>query len=249
MDNLVSIITPLYNSEDFIAETIDSVLAQSYTNWEMIIVDDISSDTSIKIVEAYIAKDNRIKLIKQEKNLGPAVARNRAIKEAKGKYIAFLDSDDYWDASKLEKQVTFMQENMLALSYTSYYRVDEEEGKIIDEQVAKKSINYHELLKQNSIGCLTAIYDREILGTRYMPEIIKRQDYALWLDILKEIPFSKGLEEPLAYYRVRNSSVSSNKLMASAYNWKVLREIEKLPLHKAIYYFACYMYRSILKYK
>lgn len=249
MSGLVSIITPSYNSAQFITHTIESVLSQVYTNWEMIIVDDVSSDQSIDIIESYQVKDSRIKLVKLEKNSGPAIARNRAIKEAKGRYIAFLDSDDVWHIDKLFRQLAFMNEKDVALSFTGYYRIEEQSSKITDKQIVPLKVNYKTLLKQNIMGCLTVIYDTEKLGKVYMPNIIRRQDYALWLKILKRIPHAYGLNESLAYYRVRTSSVSSNKIIAAQYHWKVLRDIEKLPLYKAIYYFGWYTYKSILKYK
>ena len=249
MNNLVSIIMPSYNSEKFIRESIDSVMAQTYQNWEMIIVDDVSQDNSNKIVEQYTKKDNRIKLIKLEENSGPAIARNKAIEEAKGRYIAFLDSDDYWSEDKLSKQLHFMKENNYELSFTSYVSIDELTGKILRHIKVPPRVDYKKLLKQNIIGCLTVIYDTERLGKVMMPNIIKRQDYALWLKLLKRVPYAYGLGESLAYYRVRDFSVSSNKIIASKYHWKVLRDIEKLPLYKAIYYFWWYTYKSIMKYK
>ena len=249
MKDLVSIITPSYNSLDFVSMTIDSVLNQTYQNWEMIIVDDVSSDNSCETIEAYSKKDSRIKLIRLEINSGPAIARNRALKEAKGRYMAFLDSDDLWHPDKLSKQISFMKEKGIALSYTGYYRIEEESEETIDQIPVPNKVDYSELLKQNIIGCLTAMYDTQKLGKVYMPTILKRQDFALWLNILKKIPYAYGIDEPLAYYRVRKTSVSSNKLIASKYNWKLYREIEKLPLYKAIYYFGWYTYKSFLKYK
>jgi len=249
MKELVSIIMPNYNSASFIKESIVSILSQSYENWELILVDDCSSDDSLKVIEALIADDKRIKLIKLTENSGPAIARNRAIKEAKGRYVAFLDSDDLWTPDKLLKQISFMQEHDVALSYTGYYRIEEESGEVIDQIHVPEKINYSELLKQNIIGCLTAIYDTRKIGKVYMPDIRKRQDFGLWLNILKKVPYAYGIDEPLAYYRVRSASVSSNKILASKYNWKLYREVEKLPIHKAIYYFGWYTYRSILKYK
>ncbi|MCK5535976.1 MAG: glycosyltransferase family 2 protein, partial [Bacteroidales bacterium] len=221
MNTLVSIITPSYNSQKFIQDAIDSVLSQTYQNWEMIIVDDVSSDRSNDIIEEYIKKDNRIKLIKLAKNSGPSVARNKAIHLANGRYIAFLDSDDCWHSSKLTKQLSFMQEQDIALSYTGYYRIKEESGEIIDQIHVPKKVDYNELLKQNIIGCLTAIYDTHKIGKIYMPDIFRRQDFGLWLKILKKVPYAYGMLEPLASYRVRTSSVSSNKILASKYNWKL----------------------------
>ena len=249
MKDLVSIITPSYNALKFIPTTIESVLYQTYQHWEMIIVDDVSSDNSNDVIADYMNKDSRIRLIKLEKNSGPAIARNHAIKEAKGRYIAFLDSDDLWHPDKLFKQISFMHLNDVALSYSGYFRIEEKNEKVIDQIHVPVRVDYNELLKQNIIGCLTAIYDTHHIGKIYMPDILRRQDFGLWLKILKKVPYAYGLDEPLAYYRIRTSSVSSNKILASKYNWKLYREVEKLPLYKAIYYFGWYTYRSILKYK
>jgi len=249
MNELVSIITPSYNSAKFISQAIESVIEQTYQNWEMIIIDDMSLDNSNRIIEEYMRDEKRIKLITLTENVGSATTRNYGIKEAKGRYIAFLDSDDYWDVYKLEKQLNFMQENNIALSFTSYYHIEEESANIIYSANALTKVNYQELLKKNIIGCLTAMYDIKILGKVYMPNIRKRQDYALWLDILKRVPYAYGLDEMLGYYRVRKDSLSSNKILSSIYNWKLYREVEKLPLYKAIYYFGWYTYKSFLKYK
>ena len=248
MNNLVSIITPSYKSEKFISETIESVLSQTYQNWEMIIVDDWSPDNSNKIIEEYCEKDDRIKLIKLEKNSGPAVARNRAIEEAKGRYIAFLDADDLWKPEKLEKQLLYMNENNLAFAYSSYDLIDENNNNI-GTFITKEIITYEDMLKTCSVGCLTAIYDTKKLGKVYMPNILKRQDYGLWLKILKKIGSTKGILEPLAIYRIRKDSVSSNKIKAAQYQWKIYREVEKLNLFQSVYYFIQYAYYGVRKYK
>jgi len=248
VNNLVSIITPSYKSEKFISETIESVLSQTYQNWEMIIVDDCSPDNSNKIIEEYCEKDDRIKLIKLEKNSGPAVARNRAIEEAKGRYIAFLDADDLWKPEKLEKQLLYMNENNLAFAYSSYDLIDENNNNI-GTFITKEIITYEDMLKTCSVGCLTAIYDTKKLGKVYMPNILKRQDYGLWLKILKKIDSTKGILEPLAIYRIRKDSVSSNKIKAAQYQWKIYREVEKLNFFQSIYYFIHYAYNGVIKYK
>ncbi|WP_457594799.1 glycosyltransferase family 2 protein [Hydrogenimonas sp.] len=245
----VSIITPLYNAESFIAETIRSVLSQTMDEWEMIVVDDCSTDRSAEVVREVAAGDRRIRLVRLEHNVGPAVARNRAIELAKGRYIAFLDGDDMWSERKLERQIAFMKDRDIVLSYTDYYRIEERSGRRIDLIRAPEKVDYRELLKQNVIGCLTAVYDTEKLGKVYMPEILKRQDFALWLKILKRVPFAYGLNEPLACYRVRSASVSSNKIRSSLYNWKLYREVEKLPWYEAAYYFGWYTFRSLRKYR
>ena len=248
MNSLVSIITPSYRSEKFISQTIESVLAQTYENWEMLIVDDLSPDNSNKIIEEYAQKDDRIKLLKLEKNSGPAVARNRAIEEAKGRYIAFLDADDLWMPEKLEKQIAFMNKKKSALSYSSYYIISEDNGGL-GVFLTKEKVTYSDLLKTNSIGCLTAIYDRKILGKVFMPDIIKKQDYGLWLKILKQIKKADGILEPLAYYRIVENSVSSNKIVGIKYIWKIFRDVEKLNIFQSIYYFCYYVYYGVRKYK
>jgi glycosyltransferase involved in cell wall biosynthesis len=245
---MVSIITPAYNSEQFISQTIESVLCQTYTNWEMIIVDDRSTDNSVQIVEKYIQNDSRIKLIKLEKNSGPAIARNKAIEEAKGRYIAFLDADDHWLPEKLDRQIIFMHKNSLSFTYSSYHLIDEN-SQIFGTFTTKEYITYKSMLKTCSVGCLTAIYDTQVLGKRYMPNIAKRQDYGLWLQILKDINSTKGIIEPLATYRVLRNSVSSNKLTAAIYQWKIYRDVENLNLLKSIYYFVHYAIYGIVKYK
>lgn len=248
MNSLVSIITPSYKSKKFIAETIESVLAQTYTKWEMIIVDDVSPDNSNEIIEKYTAQDSRIKLIKLEKNSGPALARNRAIAVANGRYIAFLDADDIWMPEKLTKQISFMQKNSLALCYSSYEVIDEA-GNRLRIFNTKERVSYKSMLKTNSIGCLTAIYDTHILGKVMMPNIIKKQDFALWLQILKQIEYAHGILEPLAKYRIVANSVSRNKLEGLKFMWKIFTELERLNLLKKLYYITCYTYNGWRKYK
>ncbi len=247
MKELVSVITPSYNSSRFIVEAIESVLAQNYKNLEMIIVDDCSTDNSEEIIENFVNKDERIKFIKMEKNSGPAIARNRAIKEAQGRYIAFLDSDDLWMSNKLEKQIEFMKEYNLAFTYSAYKLIDEENNDL-GTFTPREELSYEDILKTNDIGCLTAIYDTQQLGKVYMPNILKRQDYGLWLRILKQIGKTKGILAPLAIYRLRKNSVSSNKLKSAFYQWKIYREIEKLDFFKSSYYFFHYAKNGLLKY-
>ena len=244
----VSIITPSFNSKKFISQTIESVLNQTYRNWEMIIVDDVSPDNSNEIIEEYTQKDSRIKLIKLEQNSGPAVARNRAIEEAKGRFIAFLDADDLWHKEKLEKQLTFMEQNDVAFTFSSYDLIDED-GNALGTFKTKEQVSYNDLLKTNPIGCLTAIYDTEKLGKVYMPNILKRQDYGLWLKILKQVGTTKGMPEVLATYRILKNSVSSNKLKAAKYQWKIYMQVEKIGFWKSVYYFSQYAYYGLRKYK
>lgn len=237
---LVSIIMPLYNGEEFIEETLQSILNQNYKNWELIITDDKSTDKGPEIVENYSKLETRIKLIKLQENSGAAVSRNRSIKEAKGKYIAFLDSDDLWKNEKLEKQIDFMEKNKYDFTFTKYQQMNENGEKMEKYIEVPSKINYKRALFYNPVGCLTAIYNQESLGKIYMPLIRKRQDYALWLKILK-ITSGYGLNENLAYYRLRKNSISANKVEMLKWHWILYREVEKMNISKSIFYEISYI--------
>lgn len=243
----VSIITPTYNSHQFIEATIQSILNQTYTNWELLITDDCSTDGTWELLQKYQRQDERIKIFKLKRNSGPGIARNNSIKHAQGRFIAFCDSDDQWKPEKLEKQVEFLTTNNLAFTFSAYQKIDEkgEKGGIVN---IPNEVNYNHLLKTCPIGCLTAIYDTDKIGKVYMPEIRKRQDYGLWLKIFQIIGSTKGMNENLAYYRVRSNSVSSNKFTAAKYHYKVLRQVGKVPLIKAWYYFLHYALNGVFKY-
>lgn len=245
---LVSIVTPTYNAENYLKYTIESVLSQTYQNWEMLIVDDCSTDNTVAIIKSYIEKDNRITLIELDKNSGAAVARNTAIEKASGRYIAFLDSDDRWLPNKLEKQIGFMQNNNYAFTYTAYEKINES-GEYAGNVGIPDKVNYADLLKVCSIGCLTAVYDTKALGKIYMPLIRKRQDLGLWLKILKQIPYAYGLNEVLAQYQLRSDSISANKKEAAKFTWKLYREVEQLSIIKAGYYFSFYAINGVLRTK
>ncbi|MCD8511791.1 MAG: glycosyltransferase family 2 protein [Bacillus sp. (in: Bacteria)] len=247
-NSLVSIITPTFNSEKFIADTIESVLAQSYTNWEMIIVDDCSKDSTVEIIKEYVEQDERIRLIQLEENQGPAVARNTAINNANGRYLAFLDGDDQWLPEKLEKQLQFMDEKQIAFSFTEYATMTEGGTETGNTVKVPEKVNYKDLLKQNVIGCLTVILDKELVGEVEMVNIRSRQDYVLWLDVCKRGFPAYGLQEVLAKYRVVGNSLSSNKVKMAKQNWKVYREIEKLNLLKSSWYFMFYVFFKLKKY-
>lgn len=242
----VSIITPSYNTSKYIEATIKSVLDQDFESWEMIIVDDKSSDGSPEIIKPYSAKDSRIILIENKANAGAAISRNLAIQRSKGRFIAFLDSDDLWLPNKLSMQVNFMLENNFGFTYSAYDKINESGDQIGQIQVPSK-VSYDELLKTCSIGCLTAIYDTAVLGKVYMPIIDKRQDYGLWLSLLKKLSFAYGIQEVLAIYRVRNNSISSNKFIAAKYQWKIYREIEKLSLFSSVKNMVSYTLYGIIK--
>lgn len=208
---LVSIISPTYNDENTIEETIKSVLNQSYKNWEMLIVDDCSTDKTPDIVKKYQEKDKRIKLYRLDKNSGASVARNKAIEEAKGKYIAFLDCDDIWFNKKLEKQINYMEKNNYYFTYTDYEYMSKD-GKILNrKRVCPKKVSYFKMLLGDSVGCLTVIYNREKAGLIQIPLLKKRNDYALWCRVLKKVKKGYKYNDVLARYRISGNSISSGK--------------------------------------
>lgn len=247
-ENKVSIIIPVYNAEKFIGKTIESVLNQTYKNWEMLIFNDKSKDNSLKIIKKYSEKDERIKVVDSKENVGVVAARNKLIEIATGEFIAFLDADDYWKQNKLEKQIKFMRKNNALISCTEYTRVTEDE-KEINDIIIKEIITYEDMLKNNYLGCLTVIYNANKLGKRYFKEREKNEDYVLWLEIVKETKIIFGLKENLAFYRVLNNSRSSNKIKVAKDRWEVYRKIERLSLLKSIYYFLQYVIRALKKTK
>lgn len=244
---LVSIIMPNYNSEHYIAGTIESIINQTYSNWELLITDDCSSDNSTNIIESYCAKDSRIKLFKLENNSGAGVARNNSIKQANGKFIAFCDSDDRWFPNKLELQLDFMVTNNIAFSHTSYMTCDENDT-TIGIVVCRKNETLKSMCHDDKMGFLTVIYNVSKLGKIYMPDLRKRQDWALKLKILKICKYAKGMKEPLAYYRIRKESISSNKLSLVKYNISVYQEILGWSKIKSIlYFYSIFMPTYIIK--
>lgn len=233
---LVSVITPTYNAELFISATIDSVRAQTYSNWELVIVDDASKDTTVDILKKYAAADDRIKFFVLETNSGAAIARNTAIENASGNYIAFLDADDLWMPEKLSKQITFMQEKDIQVCFSSYELMDEA-GESLGKMVkALPKVDFSKMLKSNYVGNLTGIYNAETLGKVYMPNIRKRQDWALWLTLIKKVGSAYSIEEPLAKYRLRENSISSNKLNLLKYNYTIYRKALKFGAFKSSLY-------------
>jgi len=248
MEDLVSIIMPAYNVEKYIRESIESVLIQTYTHWELLIVDDCSRDRTAEIVARYAKEDSRIKLIQQPRNGGVVKARNRAIKEAKGRYIAMLDSDDLWVPDKLDKQLLLMKDEECAVCYSSYQKIDEK-GEVFSDVIVPTVVSYETLLKSNYMGCLTVIYDTHILQKRYFKPMKMSEDYGLWLDILKAVGVAYGVVDVLAQYRVLQKSRSSNKQNAVKYQWQIYREREAKNLFKSLYYFANYTVIGYRRYK
>ena len=247
MNSLVSIITPFYNSSKFIEECVNSVLVQSYTNWELLIVDDCSDDNSKELLLNLEKKDERIKVTFLDNNIGAAKARNIAILEAKGRYIAFLDSDDLWESQKLEKQICFMMQNDISFSFTNYQSISEDGLHVNDIIEVPNKMAYHDYLKNTIIGCLTVIIDREKTGYFEMPIIKSSHDMALWLLIMKRGFDAYGLNESLAKYRIVSTSNTANKWRAANDVWKVYRQFEKLSFFYSIWCFLNYAFNAIIR--
>lgn len=249
MKDLISIITPTYNCGKFIGETIESVIKQTYENWEMIIVDDCSTDNTKEVVEGYIQKDNRIKYHLLETNSGAAVARTRAMELAQGDYMAFLDSDDLWMSNKLESQLRFMKDNNYNFTCTEYEQIDEQSnllGKIIK---VKNKTNYNGVLLSCPVGNSTVMYNVREMGKFKVPNIRKRNDDALWLQMLKKEKYIYGMKETLMQYRIRANSISSNKLDLVKYHWYLYREIEHLSILRSTFHICCWGVIKVFKIK
>lgn len=246
---LVSIITPTYNCGEFIAETIESVLAQTYQNWEMIVVDDCSTDNTEEIIATFLKKDHRIQYHKLKQNAGAAVARTVSMQLAKGEYMAFLDSDDLWYPQKLEKQIAYMKKNGYAFTCTKYEQIDEKSelmGKVI--KVIPKT-NYNRLLLDCPVGNSTVMYDVRIMGKFKVPDIKKRNDDALWLQMLKKEEYIYGIDEILMKYRVRENSISSNKFNLIKYHWYLYRNVEKLGIFRSMFHVGYWCVIKMLRIK
>lgn len=246
-NTLVSIITPSYNSSRFIADTIISVLNQTYRNWELLITDDCSNDNSVDIINSYIKDDSRIKLFKSTQNIGAAAARNISIRNASGKYIAFLDSDDVWNPDKLELQLAFMRNNNYSFTFTAYDLMYEDGTKLNKTIHAPISVNYKQYLRNTIIGCLTVIVDKEVTGDFEMPLKRSSHDMALWLLIMRRGITAYGLNEITATYRLVSNSNTANKKRAAKEVWKVYREVEQLDVFNSVVNFLGYAFNAIKK--
>ncbi len=242
---LISIIVPVYNAEKFISETINTVLKQTYKNWELILINDCSKDNSIKIIKTY--KDDRIKLVNNDKNCGAALTRNNGIKEAKGRYICFLDADDLWDKEKLEKQLRFMKKFDCAFSFTGYEFADESGTPNGKKVYIPERINYKQALKNTTIWTSTVMLDIMKLSKNdiFMPNVKRGQDTATWWKILKKVDYAYGLNEILSFYRRTDQTLSSNKFIALKRTWNLYRNVENLNILYSLYCFCSYIINAI----
>lgn len=247
MNYLVSIVMPVHNSGKYIEESILSVLSQSYSNWELIIVDDCSTDNSLLIIQKYL-DDPRIKLFKNIKNIGPALTRNVALNNVNGEYISFLDSDDFWSDNKLEKQITFMVNNQLSITHGNYYFCSSS-GKVIKSVVTDEKIDYRILLKGNQFKTMTMMLSSHLIANKRF-ENIKHEDYAFFLDCLKQVSFSVRYTADVdSFCRIGKVSVSSNKLKSAIWTFNIYRKHQKLGIIESIYYFINYAINGFRKYR
>ena len=228
MPPLVSVIMPTYNCAAYIISSVESVLSQTMEDWSLEIVDDLSTDNTAELLRPYIQRDRRIHYSCLPKNSGPAAARTEALRSADGRYVAFLDSDDLWYPEKLEKQIAFMEKNGAAFSCTAYRQMDPEGKDLHIVLTPPRKLDYRGCIRlSNPIGNLTAMYDQTVIGKLEVPPIRKRNDFALWLQVLKRTEYCYGMEDVLAVYRAgRPGSVSRKKLGQAKYHWQLYREIE-----------------------
>lgn len=241
---LVSVIMPTYNCGNCIQMSLDSVLAQTVTDWEIQIVDDCSTDNTADLLKPYLEKYSNIHYHVLSQNGGPAVARTEALKYATGKYIAFLDSDDLWMSDKLEKQIAFMERTGAKFSATGYQWMDENGNDLHTVLIPPKKTDYKKMIRlSNPIGNLSVMYDQDALGKFEVPPIKKRNDFALWLQILKKTDYCYGMEDVLGVYRIgRTGSVSSNKLKQAKYHWQLYHEIEGHSVFRSLHELGCWAF-------
>lgn len=242
---LVSIITPAFNCENVFAQTIESVLSQDYSNWEMIIVDDCSTDSTRSVAEAYARMDGRIRVYSLSSNSGSSEAKNFALSKAKGRFIAFLDSDDVWPRNKIQRQLQFMTENGYAFSFTAYefMKTNDPVRKVLS---VPKSVNYKQYLRNTIIGNSTVMMDAEMIpGIRVQSGYL--EDVLTWMFYLKKGFVAYGLNENLMSYRISIDSKSGKKIKNSQRYFKCLREQQKLGFLKSCFYFLCYSVNATKK--
>lgn len=246
-NDLVSVIMPMHNSARYLHESIKSVIAQTYKEWELLIIDDFSEDSSYAIAEEYVALDSRIHLLKNHDRKGmPSAPRNVGVQAATGRYIAFLDSDDLWFPQKLEQQLALFTDNRTAIVYSNYEKIDENGTREDRLVTAPPQATYRTLLCGNVIGNLTGIYDTHKVGKVSIQDI-HHEDYAMWLYILKQGYNAQNTGTTLAAYRVNRGSVSSNKLKAVTWQWHIYRKIEHLSLLRSVFYFVFYAFKAFIK--
>lgn len=244
---MVSVIMPCYNMESYVADSIASVQRQTYPHWELLIVDDASTDRTVEIVKSLAEQDEKILFVVKKEHSGIADTRNQCIQMAKGRFLAFLDADDIWHPEKMETQLRFMMDHNVGFTYTTYDWIDED-GKTLNKFINTiGNLDYKRYLRNTIIGCSTVMVDTAIVGQVVVPRFRTSEDTATWLGILKKGHLAYAIDEPLVSYRIRRKSASSNKLKAAADLWKVYRRHEKISFFKALHCFSCYAFNAIKK--
>lgn len=247
MRTKVSVIIPSFNSYEYTKRAIESVINQSEKSIEILITDDWSSDGTYEKLKKQFNKTSEVKIFQLPQNMGPAHARNNSIKYSNGRFIAFLDSDDVWYEDKLSIQLAFMEKHRVPFSYTAYQTVDDKGNLIRGKINVPNTLSYNDLLRTCDIYCSTVIYDTNYFGKVLMPKIRKRQDYGLWLKLLKKTDLAYGINEVLMRYQLTSNSVSRNKFKAAKFQFNVYYNIEKLGFFKSIYYIVIYAFYGVLK--
>ncbi len=242
----VSIITPCYNSANFIKETVQSVLNQKFTDWEWLITDDCSTDNTLEILSSI--SDPRIKIFSTDKNGGAGKARNTSLKNASGRYITFLDADDLWTENFLEEMISFMKNNHAELAYSNYSRCDENLQPLLADFIADKEVTFNNLLQTCRLSLLSSMYDSKRVGKEYFPEGSKREDHVMWLNLLRKIPVGMPLQKTMAVYRMHPSSVSRNKHNIIKDQYLVYKDHMKFSSLKSLYYTGNWAINGFLKY-
>ena len=246
LEPLLSIILPTHNSQGFLSTTIASIIAQTVSNWELIIIDDASTDGTLEKAHEFAQSDSRIHIVAQKTNRGAAYSRNVGLERAEGRMIAFIDSDDLWFPDKIEKQLYLMERYRADISYTSYIRSNEHDNRRTVVKVPAR-VTYHSMLRRNKIACSTAVVRRSTCGTVRQPPITRRCDHGYWLALLRDGGRTAiGLNEPLAVYRVHRQSLSANKIIAARYSWRLLRDVEHFGVVRSAWYFSGYVLAGIL---
>lgn len=246
---IISVIMPAYNAAQYIEKSIRSVQAQTFLNWELIVVDDCSEDNTVQTVTEMAQKDHRIRLYRNERNLGVAKSRNLGLELSKGNYVAFIDSDDLWYPEKLEFQRNCMQQTGADLVYTAYSIMNAEGRKICQDYHVPSEVNFTDMLKQNVIGCSTVMLRGATAKKYHFSEDFYHEDYVLWLEMLQDGCTAVGLNEVFVEYRFHEDSKAGNKNKAAFKRWKIYRSYLRFSFLKSIWYFSLYALYGLRKYK
>lgn len=245
---LVTVIVPVYNVEQYLETAVHSVISQTFGDWEMLLMDDCGTDGSYVIARKLAEQDKRIRLIRNEENVGVAKTRDYGISLSRGSYVAFLDSDDLWHPRKLEQQLQKLQETGADLCYTSYAIIDSEGNKARGDYLVDDTVTYDQLLRENQIGCSTVLVKKEIVEKYNFSMGYYHEDYILWLRMLRDGVVAVGCREVLVNWRYISNSRSFNKIQSAQNRWRIYRDFLNIPLPKRLWYFVNYMFGGVWKY-